>query len=135
MHIWYSHLNESYLLKQQVHYQDAIDLNMKDHQLSQNDQIIVESQYLPRCIHATLENKTMHIEIEKQMSLKIIGDTTILVESKTNDEELEMKINRFHNIERCFFLCYNNQRIRMRCKNETKIQSNDDAIFRYQGTK
>ena len=73
--------------------QDAIDLNMKDHQLSQNDQIIVESQYLPRCIHATLENKTMHIEIEKQMSLKIIGDTTILVESKTNDEELEMKIN------------------------------------------
>ena len=93
LHIWYSHLNESYLLKQQVHYQDAIDLNMKDHQLSQNDQIIVESQYLPRCIHATLENKTMHIEIEKQMSLKIIGDTTILVESKTNDEELEMKIN------------------------------------------
>ena len=93
LHIWYSHLNESYLLKQQVHYQDAIDLNMKDHQLSQNDQIIVESQYLPRCIHATLENKTMHIEIEKQMSLKIIGNTTILVESKTNDEELEMKIN------------------------------------------
>ena len=93
LHIWYSHLNESYLLKQQVHYQDAIDLNMKDHQLSQNDQIIVESQYLPRCIHATLENKTIHIEIEKQMSLKIIGDTTILVESKTNDEELEMKIN------------------------------------------
>ena len=81
LHIWYSH------------YQDAIDLNMKDHQLSQNDQIIVESQYLPRCIHATLENKTMHIEIEKQMSLKIIGNTTILVESKTNDEELEMKIN------------------------------------------
>ena len=80
LHIWYSH-------------QDAIDLNMKDHQLSQNDQIIVESQYLPRCIHATLENKTMHIEIEKQMSLKIIGNTTILVESKTNDEELEMKIN------------------------------------------
>ena len=70
-----------------------IYLNMKDHQLSQNDQIIVESQYLPRCIHATLENKTMHIEIEKQMSLKIIGNTTILVESKTNDEELEMKIN------------------------------------------
>ena len=40
-----------------------------------------------------LRNKTMHIEIEKQMSLKIIGNTTILVESKTNDEELEMKIN------------------------------------------
>lgn len=95
LHIWYSHLNESYLLKQQVHYQDAIDLNMKDHQLSQNDQIIVESQYLPRCIHATLENKTMHIEIEKQMSLKIIGDTTILVESKNEETpEIDMKINQ-----------------------------------------
>ena len=95
LHIWYSHLNESYLLKQQVHYQDAIDLNMKDHQLSQNDQIIVESQYLPRCIHATLENKTIHIEIEKQMSLKIIGDTTILVESKNEETpEIDMKINQ-----------------------------------------
>ena len=35
----------------------------------------------------------MHIEIEKQMSLKIIGDTTILVESKSNEEENEMKIH------------------------------------------
>ena len=90
LHIWYSHLNESYLLKQQVHYQDAIDLNMKDHQLSQNDQIIVESQYLPRCIHATLENKTMHIEIEKQMSLKIIGNTTILVEDVYKRQLMKM---------------------------------------------
>lgn len=91
LHIWYSYLNDSYLLKQQVHYHDAIDLNIKNHLLSNKDEMIVESQYLPRCIHANLENKTMHIEIEKQMSLKIIGDTTILVESKTNEEE--MKIN------------------------------------------
>ena len=47
----------------------------------------------------TLSGLTMgnvHAEssmLEKQMSLKIIGNTTILVESKTNDEELEMKIN------------------------------------------
>ena len=93
LHIWYSYLNDSFLLKQQVHYQDAVYLNIKDHRLCQNDQIIVESQYLPRCIHATLDHKTMHIEIEKQMSLKIIGDTTILVESKSNEEENEMKIN------------------------------------------
>ena len=52
--------------------------------------LLVDKSILePRCIHATLENKTMHIEIEKQMSLKIIGNTTILVESKTNDEELD----------------------------------------------
>ena len=91
LHIWYSYLNDSYLLKQQVHYHDAIDLSIKNHLLSNKDEMIVESQYLPRCIHANLENKTMHIEIEKQMSLKIIGDTTILVESKTSEEE--MKIN------------------------------------------
>ena len=68
-------------------------LSIKNHETHQKDEVVVESLYLPRCIHAKLENKTVHLEIEKQMSLKIIGDTTILVESKTNDEELEMKIN------------------------------------------
>ena len=93
LHIWYSHLNDSFLLKQKVTYCDEIDLSIKNHETSQKDEVVVESLYLPRCIHAKLENKTVHLEIEKQMSLKIIGDTTILVESKTNDEELEMKIN------------------------------------------
>lgn len=93
LHIWYSHLNDSFLLKQKVTYCDEIDLSIKNHETSQKDEVVVESLYLPRCIHAKLENKTVHLEIEKQMSLKIIGNTTILVESKTNDEELEMKIN------------------------------------------
>ncbi len=93
LHIWYSHLNDSFLLKQKVTYCDEIDLSIKNHETNQKDEVVVESLYLPRCIHAKLENKTVHLEIEKQMSLKIIGDTTILVESKTNDEELEMKIN------------------------------------------
>lgn len=93
LHIWYSHLNDSFLLKQKVTYCDEIDLSIKNHETNQKDEVVVESLYLPRCIHAKLENKTVHLEIEKQMSLKIIGNTTILVESKTNDEELEMKIN------------------------------------------
>ena len=112
LHIWYSHLNDSFLLKQKVTYCDVSDLNqldnsevliddcvgylsIKNHETSQKDEVVVESLYLPRCIHAKLENKTVHLEIEKQMSLKIIGDTTILVESKNEEtSEIDMKINQ-----------------------------------------
>lgn len=95
LHIWYSHLNDNFLLKQKVTYCDEIDLSIKNHETSQKDEVVVESLYLPRCIHAKLENKTVHLEIEKQMSLKIIGDTTILVESKNEETpEIDMKINQ-----------------------------------------
>ena len=95
LHIWYSHLNDSFLLKQKVTYCDEIDLSIKNHETNQKDEVVVESLYLPRCIHAKLENKTVHLEIEKQMSLKIIGDTTILVESKNEETpEIDMKINQ-----------------------------------------
>lgn len=95
LHIWYSHLNDSFLLKQKVTYCDEIDLSIKNHETSQKDEVVVESLYLPRCIHAKLENKTVYLEIEKQMSLKIIGDTTILVESKNEETpEIDMKINQ-----------------------------------------
>ncbi len=95
LHIWYNHLNDSFLLKQKVTYCDEIDLSIKNHETNQKDEVVVESLYLPRCIHAKLENKTVHLEIEKQMSLKIIGDTTILVESKNEETpEIDMKINQ-----------------------------------------
>ena len=95
LHIWYSHLNDSFLLKQKVTYCDEIDLSIKNHETNQKDEVVVESLYLPRCIHAKLENKTVHLEIEKQMSLKIIGDTTIIVESKNEETpEIDMKINQ-----------------------------------------
>ena len=95
LHIWYSHLNDSFLLKQKVTYCDEIDLSIKNHETNQKDEVVVESLYLPRCIHAKLENKTVHLEIEKQMSIKIIGDTTILVESKNEETpEIDMKINQ-----------------------------------------
>ena len=95
LHIWYSHLNDSFLLKQKVTYCDEIELSIKNHETNQKDEVVVESLYLPRCIHAKLENKTVHLEIEKQMSLKIIGDTTILVESKNEETpEIDMKINQ-----------------------------------------
>ena len=95
LHIWYSHLNDSFLLKQKVTYCDEIDLSIKNHETNQKDEVVVESLYLPRCIHAKLENKTVHLEIENQMSLKIIGDTTILVESKNEETpEIDMKINQ-----------------------------------------
>ena len=83
------------VIKQKVTYCDEIDLSIKNHETSQKDEVVVESLYLPRCIHAKLENKTVHLEIEKQMSLKIIGDTTILVESKNEETpEIDMKINQ-----------------------------------------
>lgn len=93
IHLWYSYKDDSYLYKQQIHYIDKIDLTMKNHCLSDKDEIIADCLHLPKCINAKLHEKTMQIEIEKKMSLKIVGDTTILVESKTNDTENDLDIN------------------------------------------
>lgn len=93
IHLWYSFKNDSFLLKQQISYLDKIDLSCKNHQLSDKDEIIADCLHLPKCINATLNDKIMIIEIEKEMSLKIVGDTTILVESKSDDDVNELDIN------------------------------------------
>ena len=93
IHLWYSFQNDSFLLKQQISYLDKIDLSCKNHQLSNKDEMIADCLRLPKCINATLNDQTMVIEIEKEMSLKIVGDTTILVESKSDDLENELEIN------------------------------------------
>lgn len=93
IHLWYSYDNDSFLLKQQIHYSDKIDLSAKNHQISKKDEIIADCLHLPKCINAKLQENVMIIEIEKEMALKIVGDTTILVESKSNDLENELDIN------------------------------------------
>lgn len=90
LHLWYSYLNDSYLLKQKVNYEDIVELNYYD-KIKASDEIVVESLSLPRCIFASLDSNIIKIEIEKQMSLKIVGNTTILVESKAEEE---LKINQ-----------------------------------------
>ena len=71
LHIWYSHLNDSFLLKQKVTYCDEIDLSIKNHETNQKDEVVVESLYLPRCIHAKLENKN---EETPEIDMKINQD-------------------------------------------------------------
>ncbi|MGN1182935.1 MAG: outer spore coat protein CotE [Faecalibacillus sp.] len=93
IHLWYSYQNDSFLSKQQIHYTDTIELSKKDRELTDRDEIIAECIHLPKCIDAKLSNKTMQIQIEKEMSLKIVGDTTILVESKIDQEDKELDIN------------------------------------------
>lgn len=93
IHLWYSYKNDSFVFKQPIHYVDHIDLSMKKHQYSDRDEIIADCLHLPKCINAKLNEKTMQVEIEKEMSLKIVGDTTILVESKANDGENDLDIN------------------------------------------
>lgn len=93
LHLWYSYKNDSFLSKQQIHYVDNVDLSTKKHQLNDRDEIIAECLHLPKCINAKLNEKIMQIEIEKEMSLKIVGDTTILVENKAGEEETDLDIN------------------------------------------
>ena len=92
IHLWYSYQNDSFLSKQQIHYTDYIELSKKERPIKERDEIIADCSHLPKCIDAKLSGKTMQIEIERDMSLKIVGDTTIMVESKMDDDK-ELDIN------------------------------------------
>ena len=96
MHVWYSYLNDSHLLKKVVQYQEMIDLNCSGHILNNQDELKVSCQKIPKCIHANLNKQIIELEIEKELALKIIGETTIMVENKhniVNDSDQEIKVN------------------------------------------
>lgn len=96
IHVWYAYQNDSFLLKKQIQYEDEMNLTIREHrQMCESDELIVHCNHEPKCTKAKLDDHKMIIDIEKEMSLKIVGETTILVENKeelmdSHDEDLNI---------------------------------------------
>lgn len=97
IHLWYCVNCDSELLKETVNYQEVMDLVKKDNRsITINDELYPTCKNNPKCILVKLNNNVINIEIEKEMSLKIVGEATILVESKEeiiDNNDTDLKIN------------------------------------------
>lgn len=87
VHLWYSEDDDSSLLKQTVSYINELDLIKKEtRNFTENDELMVSCNREPKCVAINkLENKVV-IEIEKDISLSVVGKTTMKVETKSESE-------------------------------------------------
>lgn len=87
VHIWYSYHEDSSVLKQTVSYVNELDLVKKESRdFDENDELMVSCNKQPKCIGVDKTAENVIIEIEKEISLSIIGKTTMRVETKTESE-------------------------------------------------
>lgn len=87
VHIWYSYQEDSAVLKQTVSYVNELDLVKKESRdFDENDELMVTCNKDPKCIGVDKTAENIIIEIEKEISLSIIGKTTMRVENKTESE-------------------------------------------------
>lgn len=87
VHLWYSYEDDSNILKQTVSYMNELDLVKKEErQFSDDDELMVTCQREPKCISVNKNEDNVLIEIEKEISLRVVGKTTMKVETKNEKE-------------------------------------------------
>ena len=87
VHLWYNYRDDSNILKQTVSYLNELDLEKKEQRsFNDQDELIATCNQEPKCIGVNcLEDKVV-IEVEKEISLSVVGKTTIRVETKNEME-------------------------------------------------
>lgn len=87
VHLWYSFNDDSNILKQTVSYMNELDLVKKESRnFNENDELMVTCNREPKCISVNKTDECVVIEIEKEISLSVIGKTTMKVETKNEKE-------------------------------------------------
>lgn len=87
LHLWYSLYEDSVLYKTQISYVDEMELRIQDDRsFKEEDTIEADCIKEPKCVGANLEGTIVSLEIEKEMTVRIIGDACLLI--KTHDNEL-----------------------------------------------
>lgn len=87
VHLWYSGSDDSSVYKQTVSYLNELDLVKKETRaFDDSDELLVSCNREPKCINVSnLEGKVV-VEIEKEISLSVVGKTMMKVETKNENE-------------------------------------------------
>ena len=87
VHLWYNYNDDSNILKQTVSYMNELDLVKKESRnFDENDELMVVCNREPKCISVNKTDENVLIEIEKEISLSVVGKTTMKVETKNEKE-------------------------------------------------
>lgn len=88
-HIWYKekHGNESKVLKKQISYMDKMEVVRKDDRdYLPEDEVEAICNRQPKCLKVESVDDKIIIEVEKEMTLNIVGKTILAVETKNEKE-------------------------------------------------
>ncbi|MFV0394201.1 MAG: outer spore coat protein CotE [Coprobacillaceae bacterium] len=91
VHIWYSFDsgNNSNIYKTQISYVEAMDVSKSEERdFTGMDEIEAISDTLPKCIKVETDGLEVQVELEKEVAIRIIGDTCIRVETKDDNDDV-----------------------------------------------
>ena len=88
VNIWYSYDNDTKttVITKKIKYSEEANVRQRETTDSTTKDIIVRSLKQPNCINAEIKEKTISIEIEKEIGIEIVGDTKIKVAVEETEE-------------------------------------------------
>ncbi len=92
VNIWYSYNNNSKtnVMIKKFSYEYPMNVNIKENaSLTKDSEIIVRILEQPSVVDVNIENNNIHLTIEKQMGVEVIGDTTVRVSVEDTFDDYE----------------------------------------------
>ena len=88
VNIWYSYSKDTKttVITKKIPYNETVMIRQKDETDSTVKDIIVRSLKQPNCTNAIAKDKTITIDIEKELGIEIVGDTKIKVAVEEDEE-------------------------------------------------
>ena len=88
VNIWYSYDNDTKttVITKKIKYSEEANVRQRETTDSTTKDIIVRSLKQPNCINAEIKEKTISIEIEKEIGIEILVDTKIKVAVEETEE-------------------------------------------------
>ena len=81
VNLWYSYDNDTKttVITKTINYKEIVSVNEKEKPDTDIKDIIVRSLKQPTCISAKENDKSINIEIEKELGVEIVGDTKVKI--------------------------------------------------------
>ena len=88
VNIWYSYSKDTKttVITKKISYSEVVMVRQKEETDGNVKDIIVRSLKQPSCISATSKDKSIIIEIEKELGIEVVGDTKIKVAIEEEEE-------------------------------------------------
>lgn len=99
MNIWYSYDSDSKtaVLNKRIDYNDIFNMNLKEGNVSSDNDIIVRTLAQPNCVSVVIEDDgKISFDIEKELGVEVVGEKKIKIEVEDDEEpweELEEEVD------------------------------------------
>lgn len=92
VNIWYSYDNDTKttVITKKIKYSESVMVRQRETTDSATKDIIVRSLKQPNCVNAKEKDKTISIDIEKELGIEIVGDAKVKVAVEEDEEQWDI---------------------------------------------